>query len=83
MDHIDEGHNIDDWFTFNVTIFAPSPEKGRLLPQELGQLFHDFNYKVSRVSPTQALELDMAVFAHPRFSPRLRDGLAMRCRPAR
>lgn len=60
LDYIDEGRNIDEWFTFNVTIFAPSPEKGCLSPQELGQLFYDFNYKVSRVSPTQALELDMA-----------------------
>jgi len=60
MDFIDKGHNIDEWFTFNVTIFAPSPEKGRLSPQELGQLFFDFNYRVSRVPPSKALELDLA-----------------------
>lgn len=60
LDYIDKGQDIDEWFTFNVTIFAPSLEKGRLSPQELGQLFHDFNYKVSRVSPSQALELDVA-----------------------
>lgn len=60
MDYIDEGNNIDDWFSFNVTVFAPSEEKGALSPQELGQLFFDFNYRVSRVSPSQALGMDMA-----------------------
>jgi len=58
--YIDEGENVDDWFSFAVTIFAPSPAKGALTPAELGQLFFDFNYKMSRISPTLALEMDQA-----------------------
>ena len=60
MDHIDEGKDVDGWFSFALTIFAPTPERSRLTPAELGQLFFDFNYRVSRVSPSLALEMDQA-----------------------
>jgi hypothetical protein len=59
MELIDEGLDVDSWFSFCLTICAPLP--GRLLtPAELGQLFFDFNYRVSRVSPSLALEMDQA-----------------------
>jgi len=60
MDYVDEGVGVDEWFSFSVTIFAPSPEKGHLTLRELGQLFFDFNYRLSRVPPSMALEMDMA-----------------------
>src|SRR5205823_354383 len=60
MDYIDEGTDVDSWFSFALTIFAPTQERGRLTPAELGQLFFDFNYRVSRVSPSLALEMDQA-----------------------
>lgn len=60
MDYVDEGQDVDAWFSFALTIFAPTPERGRLTPAELGQLFFDFNYRVSRVSPSLALEMDQA-----------------------
>jgi hypothetical protein len=60
MEYVDSGQDIDNWFTFTLTIFAPTPEKGRIAPEDLGQLFFDFNYRVSRVSPTLALEMDQA-----------------------
>jgi hypothetical protein len=60
MEHIDEGRNVDSWFAFALTIFAPLPGRERLTPAELGQLFFDFNYRISRVSPSLALEMDQA-----------------------
>lgn len=60
MDYVDQGLDVDAWFSFALTIFAPTPERGRLTPAELGQLFFDFNYRVSRVSPSLALEMDQA-----------------------
>lgn len=60
MEYIDENQDVDSWFSFALTIFAPTPERGFLSPGELGQLFFDFNYRVSRVSPSLALEMDQA-----------------------
>jgi len=60
MEPIDAGEDVDNWFSFALTIFAPRQERGRLTPAELGQLFFDFNYRVSRVSPSLALEMDQA-----------------------
>lgn len=60
MDHVDDGQDVDSWFSFALTIFAPTPERGQITAAELGQLFFDFNYKVSRVSPSLALEMDQA-----------------------
>jgi hypothetical protein len=60
MDHVNKGEDVDRWFSFALTVFAPTPERGQLTPAELGQLFFDFNYRVSRVSPSLALEMDQA-----------------------
>ena len=60
MDYIDAGTDVDDWFSFALTIFAPAENRQKLTTSELGQLFFDFNYRVSRVSPTLALEMDQA-----------------------
>jgi len=60
MDYVDEGKDVDDWFSFALTIFAPTPERAQLTPAELGQLFFDYNYRVTRVSPSLALEMDQA-----------------------
>ena len=60
MNFVDDGKDVDSWFTFAVTIYAPTPERAELSPAELGQLFFDYNYRVSRVSPTLALEMDQA-----------------------
>ncbi len=60
MDYIDAGVDIDTWFSFALTIFAPTEDRGNLTTAELGQLFFDFNYRVSRVSPSLALEMDQA-----------------------
>lgn len=60
MTYVDEGKDVDAWFSFALTIFAPTPERGRLTPPELGQLFFDFNYRLSRVPPSTALEMDQA-----------------------
>ena len=60
MDHVDDGRDVDSWLSFALTIFAPTPERGPITPADLGQLFYDFNFKVSRVSPSLALEMDQA-----------------------
>ncbi len=60
MEQVDLGRDIDGWFAFPLTIFAPTVQRGTLLPAELGQLFFDFNYRVTRVSPSLALEMDQA-----------------------
>ena len=41
MQYIDHGVDLDSWFSFAVTFFAPTPERGTLTPAELGQLFFD------------------------------------------
>jgi hypothetical protein len=60
MGYVDDGKDVDDWFSFALTVFAPTPERARLTPAELGQLFFDYNYRVTRVSPSLALEMDQA-----------------------
>ena len=60
MEQVDNGRDIDGWFSFPLTIFAPTAARGTLTPAELGQLFFDFNYRVTRVSPSLALEMDQA-----------------------
>lgn len=44
--------------TFAVTMFAPKEEKGHLSLEELGQLFHDMNFKQTSVTKAHALALD-------------------------
>src|SRR5260370_1206078 len=52
--------NPDDTrgFTFAVTLFVPKESRGRLTLEELGQLFHDMNFKQTSVSKAHALALD-------------------------
>ncbi len=45
-------------FTFGVTMFAPRELRGQLTLEELGQLFHDMNFKQTSVSKAHALALD-------------------------
>ncbi len=82
MEHIDAGTDVDQWFSFALTIFAPTAEHGPLSASDLGQLFHDYNYKVARISPTQALELDQAgvysqIVEHLKLLPVIRDNGGM------
>src|ERR1700722_19938669 len=60
LDLIDEGKsNIVSTFQFPVTIFAPHPNLGKDLSwRQMGQLFHDFNYRVHPVSRHIAIALD-------------------------
>jgi hypothetical protein len=60
MEYVDSGEDVDDWLSFALTIYAPTPSRGSLSMAALGQLFFDFNYRVTRVPPTLALELDQA-----------------------
>jgi len=59
MDLADEqqGDILDD-FLFPVTIYAPAPGTKPLSWKEMGQLFHDFNFRVQPVSKQHALALD-------------------------
>jgi hypothetical protein len=45
-------------FTFAVTLFAPREGRSPLTLEELGQLFHDMNFKQTSVSKAHALALD-------------------------
>ncbi len=47
-----------DSFLFPVTIYVPAPGTKPLSWQEMGQLFHDFNFRVQPVSKQHALALD-------------------------
>ena len=59
LDLIDNGQiDIVEQFTFPVTIFSPSPKHGNVTVQELGQLFHDFNFLATPIPTGQAIDLD-------------------------
>ena len=60
MDYVNKGEDVDAWFSFALTIVAPTEARGRLTPAELGQLFFDYNYRLTRVPPSVALEMDQA-----------------------
>ena len=45
-------------FLFPVTIYAPAPGTADLSWEEMGQLFHDFNFRVQPVTAQHALALD-------------------------
>lgn len=47
---------VDTWFSFPVTFYAPTA--GVIALEQLGQLFHDFNFLQTRVSASQAIALD-------------------------
>lgn len=59
LDLLDEGRtDILDNMVFPITIFAPRPGQKPLSYKELGQLFHDMNFKVQPVSKSHAVALD-------------------------
>jgi hypothetical protein len=59
MDLADEQQgDILDSFSFPVTIYAPKPGTTPLSWEEMGQLFHDFNFRVQPVAKQHALALD-------------------------
>jgi DGQHR domain-containing protein len=61
LDKIEEGRDdIVDAFTLPVTFFVPTKEHGTLTVSEMGQLFHDFNFRVSPVRPKLAIALDQS-----------------------
>ncbi len=47
---------VGEWFSFPVTFYAPTSNVITL--EQLGQLFHDFNFLQTRVNPNQAIALD-------------------------
>ncbi|MCB9688813.1 MAG: hypothetical protein H6735_27480 [Alphaproteobacteria bacterium] len=60
MDLHAEGKPVGDWFSFPVTIYAPSATEKSLTLKQLGQLFHDFNFLQMSVSPAHAMALDQS-----------------------
>jgi DGQHR domain-containing protein len=58
MDHGDAG--IVEGFAFPVTFYVPAPGTPPLSWVEMGQLFHDFNFRVYPVSQSHALSLDQS-----------------------
>lgn len=61
LDNYDESpEKYAEGFTFAVTMFAPKEKKGHLSPEELGQLFHDMNFKQTSVTKAHAIALDQS-----------------------
>ena len=61
LDQIDKGNDaIVEAFTLPVTFFVPTEEHGPLSIEEMGQLFHDFNFRVWTVRPQLAIALDQS-----------------------
>jgi DNA-sulfur modification-associated len=61
LDLLDERKgDIANSFAFPVTIYAPTERNGRVTVEELGQLFHDFNFLAEPVSKAHALDLDQS-----------------------
>lgn len=59
MDLIEEGKaDLVEHFLFPVTIYAPAPDSRPFTWQQMGQLFHDFNFRVQPVSRQHAIALD-------------------------
>ncbi|MFP4132552.1 MAG: DNA sulfur modification protein DndB [Halothece sp.] len=59
MEVYEEGNtNIVNSFAFPVTIYVP--QNKTLMPLELGQLFHDFNFLASPIKKNQAIALDQS-----------------------
>jgi hypothetical protein len=56
LERSDRDRRVGDWFSFPVTIYAPTREAITL--EQLGQLFHDFNFLQTPVSANQAIALD-------------------------
>jgi DGQHR domain-containing protein len=61
LDVLDMGRNdLVERFTFPVTFYAPAQGTPELTMEEMGQLFHDFNFRVQPVSKQHALPLDQS-----------------------
>lgn len=61
LELVDEGKSeAASSFAFPVTIYSPSQRLGKVTVQELGQLFHDFNFLAEPVSRAQAIDLDQS-----------------------
>ena len=58
LDLLDDGSDLE--FAFPVTIFAPTERLGRIAVQDLGQLFHDFNFLAQPVQRGHAIDLDQS-----------------------
>lgn len=59
LDLIEEGKgDLLSNFTFPVTLYLPKPGTKDLTWKEMGQLFHDFNFKVQPVARQLAISLD-------------------------
>ena len=59
LDLLEDGHpDLLETFMFPVTIYVPRPGTKPFSWQEMGQLFHDFNFKVHPVSKQLAVALD-------------------------
>jgi len=57
FDERDDLRNMDPpWFTFPVTFYAP--KEGVLTLEQLGQLFHDFNFRQTKLTAAHAVALD-------------------------
>jgi hypothetical protein len=51
---------IIESFMLPVTFFVPTEQHGPLSIDEMGQLFHDFNFRIAEVQPQLALALDQS-----------------------
>ena len=61
LDLLDEKKGeVASSFAFPVTIYAPTERLGGVSVEELGQLFHDFNFLAEPVSKAHALDLDQS-----------------------
>lgn len=61
LELMDQGHtDIVENFAFPVTFYVPAPGTPPLSWAEMGQLFHDFNFRVNPVSQSHALALDQS-----------------------
>ncbi|MEB3342042.1 DNA sulfur modification protein DndB [Okeania sp.] len=61
LDLIEEGETeVVNSFTFPVTIYAPTEKTGDLTVEQLGQIFHDFNFLATPVSKSLAVALDQS-----------------------
>jgi hypothetical protein len=59
LDLREEGYaDLLNRFVFPVTIYAPKPGEKPLSYKEMGQLFHDMNFRVQPVSKNHAIALD-------------------------
>lgn len=59
LDLEDEGSDeLINSFSFPLTIYVPAPGTSRLTWKDMGQIFHDFNFRVQQVSKQHAVALD-------------------------